>query len=121
MTIFLLIGDGEVELPFLHIGACHLDADGVAQLVFMVTAAAHQTVVLLVELVVVVVQVVHGYHALAVVLVYLAVDAIALNARDVGIVFLADLVAHELHHLILDGVALGALCSMSLECSQSSS
>ena len=72
-------------------------------------ATAYQTVVALVEVIVVIVQVAHGHHTLAVVLVYLTVDAVRLDARDVGVVLVAYLVLHELHHLVLDAVALGLL------------
>ena len=72
-------------------------------------ASAHQTVVALVEVVVVIVEVVHRYHAFTVVLVNLAVDAIRLDAGDVGVVLVAYLVGHELHHLVLDAVALSLL------------
>ena len=72
----------------------------------------HQAVVALVEVVVVVIQVTHRHHTLAVVLVYLAVDTIRLDAADVGVVLVACLVGHELHHLILDAVALSLLCRL---------
>ena len=72
-------------------------------------ATAYQTVVALVEVIVVIVQVAHGHHTLAVVLVYLTVDAVRLDARDVGVVLVAYLILHELHHLVLDRVALSLL------------
>ena len=78
----------------------------------MMMATPTQQEVLLVELIVVVVEVTHRYHALTVVLVDLSIDAIARYATDVGIVGLADLVTHKLHHLVLDRVTLCVLCHL---------
>src|SRR3712207_676257 len=72
--------------------------------------ATHEAEVALVELVVVVIQVAHGNHSLAVVVVDLGVNAVACNAADVGVEGLSELVGHEFHHLVLDGIALGVLC-----------
>ena len=71
--------------------------------------AADETVVLLVEVVVVATEVAHHDHSLTVVLVDLAVDAVGGDAGDVGIVDIADFIAHKFYHLVLDGVALGVL------------
>ena len=78
----------------------------------MMMAAATKEEVLLIEVVVVVVEVTHRHHTLTVVLVDLSIDAIRRDARDVGIVLVADLVAHKLHHLVFDGVALCVLCQL---------
>ena len=53
-----------------------------------------------------------GDHAFAVILIDFSVDAIAGDARDMGIELLAYLVAHEFHHLILDALALCLLCNL---------
>ena len=104
-----ILGEGEVELFALEIGTGDLNADGIAELVLRVVTAAYDHVVLLVEVVVVVAQVADGDHALAVVLVDLGIDAIGRDAADVGVVAVANLILHELDHLVLDGVALGIL------------
>ena len=65
--------------------------------------------VLLIEVVVVVAKVADGDHTLTMVLIDLSVDAIGGETGNVGIVGIADLVGHELHHLVLDGVALSIL------------
>ena len=105
MTVLLC--QSEIQLTFLDIGTGHLDGDRVAQLELMMMAAADKTVVALIKLVVVIVEIVHGHHALTVVLVNLTIDALRLDATDVRRIDIADLVGHELHHLVLDGVALG--------------
>ena len=104
-----ILSEGEVELFALEVGTGDLNADGVAKLVLRVVTAAYDHIVLLVEVVVVVAQVADGDHALAVVLVDLGVDAIGRDAADVGVVAVANLILHELDHLVLDGVALGIL------------
>ena len=45
------------------------------------------------------------------VLVNLRIDAEALDAGDVCIVAFTDVIAHELHHLVLDGIAFRILCN----------
>ena len=103
------VGQDEVELATLQVGLRHTDAHGVSQLVAGVVAAAYELEVLLVEVVVVAVEVSDRHKALTVVLVDLAVDAIALHARDMGVKLLADKLSHKLHHLIFDTVALRVL------------
>ena len=46
------------------------------------------------------------------VLVYLAIDTIRLDATDMRIEALAQLVCHKLYHLILDRIALSLLCHL---------
>lgn len=104
-----LFGDDEVELLLLDVGLGHFDANGVSKLIGVVMASAYETVVFFVEIVVVVIKVMERHHALTVVLVNLAVDSVALDAADVGVEDLSQLVGHELHHLIFYGVALGVL------------
>lgn len=106
---FFLIGEDEVELALLEVGAHHLYAYGVAQLVAVVATTTYEAVVLLVEVVIVVAQVAHHDHTLAVVLVYLAIDTVGGDARDVGVIDVAYLVFHKLYHLILDRLTLGIL------------
>ena len=77
----------------------------------MVATTTEQEV-LLVKVVVVIIKITHGHHALAVVGVYLGVDAIAGDAADMCVVHLADMVTHELHHLVLDGITLSVLCDL---------
>ena len=69
----------------------------------------YEAVVALVEIVIIIIKVTHGNHTLAMVLVDFAIDAIRLDAADVCIVLITNLVGHEFHHLILDAVALGLL------------
>ena len=104
-----IIRQGEVELLTLKVGADHLDADGITQLVFRVMAATNDDEVLLVEVVVVVAEVTDGDHTLTMRLVNLGIDTIRGETADMGIVSVADLIRHKLHHLILDRVALGIL------------
>ena len=72
--------------------------------------ATYETEVLLVEVIVVVCDVSHRNHTLAMVLVDSSIDTIARDAADVCIELLAQFVAHELYHLVLDGITLGVLC-----------
>ena len=78
----------------------------------MMAPTAYEAVVLLVEVVVVVVEVAHGHHTLAVVLVDFAIDAVRLDARDVGIEHLADVLTHEFHHFVFDGLAFCLGCQL---------
>src|SRR5574344_2403261 len=107
-----VIGQCEVQLTFFQIGSRHLDADGISQLVSVVMAAANQLIMCLVKFVIVALQVAYGYHAFAVVLVYLHVDAIRLYAGDMSVETLSQFVAHELHHLVLDGLPFSILCRL---------
>ena len=63
-------------------------------------------VVLLVEVVVVVTQVANRYHSFTVGLVNLGIDTVRLDAADMCIVGITNLVGHKLYHLVLDRVAL---------------
>ena len=73
---------------------------------------AYKTIVSFVEVVVIVVQIAHGHHAFTVVFVYLAINSVAGNAADVRIILFAQLVGHELYHLILNGIAFRVLCNL---------
>ena len=103
------IGQDKVELALLQVGTSHLDTHGITKLIFVVVPASSQAEVALVEVIVVIIEIAHGHHSFAVVLVDLGIDAIGCDAADVGVKLLSDLVTHELHHLILDGIALGIL------------
>ena len=52
----------------------------------------------------------HRHHSLAVVLIDFGIYSVTCDTADVGVILVAYLVFHELHHLILDGVALCLLC-----------
>ena len=112
LSTCLLLCQREVELLLFEIGLRHLNLYWVAQLILAVMSATHESVVALVEVVVVVVKIAHGDKSLAVVLVYLALYSVRLNARDVGIVDIADALRHKLHSLVLYRVALGIGCNL---------
>ena len=75
-------------------------------------STANETIILLIKVVIVVIQIVHGYHSLAMILVDFAIDTIALDATDVRIKLFTDMLTHEFHHLVLDGVTLGIGCHL---------
>ena len=92
----------EVKLLTLDIGAGHLNTDGITQLILRMVTTAYDDEVLLVEVVVVVAEVADGNHALTMVLINLGIDTITGETGDMGIIGIADLILHKLHHLIFD-------------------
>lgn len=107
--LLVVVSQCEVKLLAFQIGLCHLDSDRVAQLIDMVAATADKTIVFLIEVVIIIVQIAHRNHAFAMVFVNLGINSVALYATDMCVEAFAQVLSHELDHLVFDGVAFGIL------------